>query len=341
MKKVLIFGAGSIGNHMSKACTDLGYDVYITDISQKALKRMRNFLYPLRYKKWNNKIKLINYSEVFNLKFYFNLIIIGTPPASHQNIFNICKRNFQFEKILIEKPISNFTNNKIYNLKKYENKFYIFCGYNHSVNPSLKYFFNKIKKYKKKIKTITINWNEGWQGILNAHPWLKNEFASYLGNYKLGGGAIQEHSHGLHALICIFKILDIKNIRVDKKTIFFKILNKIKYDYYSAFFSNIKNIFIKYETNLLTYPSDKSIKIETENESFQWYCNYSKDKDCIKIIKNNKEVKKIFKKTRSSEFVNEIKHVMKINNKKNYNNSHINLDNSLKVFNLMQKILKK
>ena len=60
MKKVLIFGAGSIGNHMSKACTDLGYDVYITDISQKALKRMRNFLYPLRYKKWNNKIKLIN-----------------------------------------------------------------------------------------------------------------------------------------------------------------------------------------------------------------------------------------------------------------------------------------
>ena len=44
MKKVLIFGAGSIGNHMSKACTDLGYDVYITDISQKALKRMRIFV---------------------------------------------------------------------------------------------------------------------------------------------------------------------------------------------------------------------------------------------------------------------------------------------------------
>ena len=82
MKKVLIFGAGSIGNHMSKACTDLGYDVYITDISQKALKRMRNFLYPLRYKKLNNKIKLINYSEVFNLKFYFNLIIIGTPSVT-------------------------------------------------------------------------------------------------------------------------------------------------------------------------------------------------------------------------------------------------------------------
>ena len=75
--------------------------MFILQIFLKKHKKNENFLYPLRYKKWNNKIKLINYSEVFNLKFYFNLIIIGTPPASHQNIFNICKRNFQFEKILI------------------------------------------------------------------------------------------------------------------------------------------------------------------------------------------------------------------------------------------------
>ena len=71
MKKVLIFGAGSIGNHMSKACSDLKYEVFVTDISPKALNRMKFFLYPMRYKEWNDKIKLVSYKNVFNLGFFF------------------------------------------------------------------------------------------------------------------------------------------------------------------------------------------------------------------------------------------------------------------------------
>ena len=34
MKTILIFGCGSIGNHMSFASRKLGYKVYITDIIQ-------------------------------------------------------------------------------------------------------------------------------------------------------------------------------------------------------------------------------------------------------------------------------------------------------------------
>ena len=67
----------------------------------------------------------------------------------------------------------------------------IFCGYNHSVSPSIKYFLNIIKTYKKNILSVDIKWKEGWKGILGAHPWLKDEFDSYLGNYKLGGGALK------------------------------------------------------------------------------------------------------------------------------------------------------
>ena len=66
MKKVLIFGSGSIGNHMAFACRKIGMDVFITDISSKALNRMKNKIYPMRYKKWDKKIKIINYKEVFN-----------------------------------------------------------------------------------------------------------------------------------------------------------------------------------------------------------------------------------------------------------------------------------
>ena len=64
MKNVLIFGAGSIGNHMSYACRKNGLDVYVTDSKLAALKRMRNEIYPKRYGSWDDKIKLINIMKI-------------------------------------------------------------------------------------------------------------------------------------------------------------------------------------------------------------------------------------------------------------------------------------
>ena len=47
-KKILIFGAGSIGNHMTNACLKSGYEVFITDKSDKALTFMKKNLFPKR-----------------------------------------------------------------------------------------------------------------------------------------------------------------------------------------------------------------------------------------------------------------------------------------------------
>ena len=113
-----------------------------------------------------------------------------------------------------------------------------------------------------------MNWNEGWQGILKAHPWLKNEFSSYLGNLRIGGGATQEHSHGIHALICILNRLKIKNFKIKDKNIYFKSKKNIKYDYYSSFLSHIKGLFIKYETDLITFPAEKKIIIKSDKTTF-------------------------------------------------------------------------
>ena len=44
MKKILIFGAGSIGNHMAFACRKLGYDVCVIDKDQMALNRMKKYI---------------------------------------------------------------------------------------------------------------------------------------------------------------------------------------------------------------------------------------------------------------------------------------------------------
>ena len=49
MKNILIFGAGSIGNHMSKASSDLGFNVFVTDKSELAMRRMKTKIYPNRY----------------------------------------------------------------------------------------------------------------------------------------------------------------------------------------------------------------------------------------------------------------------------------------------------
>ena len=341
MKNILIFGAGSIGNHMSHACVSLGWNVFITDKNFEALERMRKTIYPQRYKNWNSSINQINYDNVYSLKNYFDLIIIGTPPISHYEIYIECKKKLSFGKILIEKPLSNFTDHKIYNLVKSCYHPQIFCGYNHSVNPSMSYFFEKIQENKKKIKSVIVSWKEGWDGILGAHPWLKNEFDSYLGDYKIGGGATQEHSHGIHALVCILNLLKIKKLSSFQKVVFFKKKGNKKYDYISSIFANTKNFFIKYETDLLTFPPEKNIHVKINTGYLKWICNFKKDNDAVIFNKNGKNIIKIFKKTRSSEFINELRHISKIVTKKEYDNSRINMYSALETFKIIQKILTK
>lgn len=339
MKNILIFGAGSIGNHMSNACISLGWRVFVTDKNPKALLRMKKVIYPKRYKKWNTNIAQINYKDVYSLKKIFDLIIIGTPPTSHYEIFKNCKKNLLFDKILIEKPISNFQDKSIFNLVKKQHNIKIFCGYNHSVNPSMSYFFDKIRENRNKIKFVNISWREGWDGILGAHPWLKNEFDSYLGNYKEGGGAIQEHSHGIHALVCILDLLKIKKFDLLGKSVFFKKKGNKKYDYFANIFAEIKNIFFKYETDLITFPPEKNIYIKLDNGYLKWICNFKKNTDAVIFQDGNKYVVKNFSKTRSSEFVNELKHINKITTKKKYEISRINIYNALNTFKIIQNTL--
>ena len=58
--KARIFGAGSIGNHLSNALRKLKYEVEVIDIDQLALLRMKNEIYPSRYGEWDHNIKLLD-----------------------------------------------------------------------------------------------------------------------------------------------------------------------------------------------------------------------------------------------------------------------------------------
>ena len=339
MKTILIFGCGSIGNHMSFASRKLGYKVYITDINEKAMIRMKNEIFPKRYKKWDNKINLISYNNVFDLNIEFDLIIIGTPPSSHLKIFKICKSKLKFKNILIEKPLTTVENkllNKNLFLKK---KYNIYCGYNHSISKSVNFLLRYIRKLSK-VKYVQVHWKEGWRGIMGAHFWMKNEFSSYLGNIKEGGGSLHEHSHGLHLLFLILKRFQI-NLEIENfksKILYLKKKSK-KYDQFSSFVGNKKNIIFKYETDLISEPAEKSILILSENLSIQLIFNFKKNFDAIIINKNNSQKIRLFKKTRSSEFENELKHIINSKNKANLK-SNLSVDNAISVMKIIKKVIK-
>lgn len=347
MINILIFGAGSIGNHFANACTSLNYNVYVTDISSHALKRMKTIVYPKRYGKWNKKIKLLLYDKLFNNKTLptYDLVIIGTPPKTHYNLLIEISKNLSFKKLMIEKPFSVYGEN---NNHKYLNKIskdkYIFVGYNHSISKSFLYFEGLLKKIKKNsINHIAVNWREGWTGILNAHFWLKNEFSSYLGRLKDGGGSMHEHSHGIHFLVCFEKIFNFKLKSKFSSFLNFKRKSKnVFYDNYANINWKVKNYSINYTTDLILEPADKSLKVYTKDKKYELIINDKKKYDTIKVtnLKTGVISIKKFKKERATDFINEIKHIIDVRNKKLYDKSFIKFENGIRVQQIINNVFK-
>ena len=339
-KNILIIGAGSIGNHFANANRSLGFDVYVSDKYPAALNRMKNQIYPKRYKKWDKEICLLKFEKKELKKLpLIDLVIIGTPPASHFEVYRYLNKFVKFKKLMFEKPLCTFLQNeKKFQFMNKQNEF--FCGYNHSISKSF-LFFEKILKKLNNIRLVDIKWNESWDGILKAHFWLRNEYDSYLGDYKEGGGALQEHSHGLHIGVCIAKkFKNLSKYRVQSHTLMKNFKGK-KYDYSNNIFLLSKNININIEINLLENPANKKAKVFHDNGFVEWIVNYKKNYDAV-IINYKGRVRKLrlFKKTRSSEFANEIQHILNINNIKKYNLSNIKLQNAIETMSLIKKIIK-
>lgn len=333
--KILIFGAGSIGNHMAYASRQLDYDVFITDISQKSLLRMKNSIYPKRYKKWDHKIKIVDYKNIHLIDKKFDLIIIGTPPESHLSTYYFCKKNLRYSKILIEKPLTNYRNKLLQKFSKERNHQSIFCGYNHSVSKAFIYFEKEMQKLKK-VEQINVSWKENWDGILNAHFWLKNVSESYLGNLKDGGGALQEHSHGLHLLHIILKK---RKINLSNSNIVSSyIMRNKKYDIFFSISGYQNNILYNYQTDLITKPAEKTLSMYSDIYQLKLIFNSSKNRDTVILYEKNKIIKKKnFLKTRSSEFKNEIRYIL--NKKKKNEETNLSIKNAIEVTKTINRVI--
>ena len=319
--KILIYGAGSIGNHYANGFIERSHEVFVTDISREALQRMKTDIYPSRYKHWNDSIKLIDSSQSDEL--FVDVILIGTPPESHLDIcLNSIVRN-KPKIIHIEKPVSTINLTKIDELKKLaaKNKTILLNGYNHNLT-------NNVLKAREVIKSndfgkplvMHSNVNEHWGGIFKAHPWIKNLKDTYLSNYELGGGAMSEHSHGINLWQTFSDILGMGKITSLASKLIFEETKEYKYD--SIMQLNVcseKGLIGNITQDVVTKPPQKNLEIIFEKGHLKISNNFRDNLDRIEYnIKDKNEIID-FPKTRKDDFLGAIFNIEKtfLNNKNN------------------------
>ena len=185
MYNVKIFGAGSIGNHLAHASRSLGWNVTLCDLDPAALDRTKSMIYPTRYGKWDNAIKLCLVNE--SPKGDFDLIVIGTPPDSHLSIALDALKE-QTKAILIEKPLCPPTLDRAETLNRQvaASNTLTFVGYDHVVGKAAQET-SLASQQLQSVETIDVEFREHWGGIFAAQPWLQGPQDSYLGSWNRGG----------------------------------------------------------------------------------------------------------------------------------------------------------
>jgi predicted dehydrogenase len=314
MNKVRIVGAGSIGNHLAHCFVNSNFAVEITDKDDQALIRMKNQIYPSRYNKWDDRIKIIKSSD--DLNYICDVLVIGTPPNTHLEVALEQLKLSTPKIILIEKPISH---PDLFLLEELENKtinkdIRILVGYNHRLTKNT-LIATQIVKDKRvgEIISITSQTRESWNGIMKAHPWLNGPQDSYLSSYLKGGGALYEHSHALNLLQYFIEISDCEEIVSVQATMDIVRENKLNYDRFS-FLSlvNKQNKVFHVIQDVVTNPPLKELRINGTIGDLIW--RTSQNLDEVILFNHDGEIFDQYKieKTRVDDFLAEVMHITEL-----------------------------
>lgn len=198
MKKVKIYGAGSIGNHLAHASRVMGWSVDICDIDPDALARTKNEIYPGRYGKWDPEIGLYKCDDAPEGN--YDLIVVGTPPDTHMELARSAVAEGA-KSVLVEKPLCAPGLDGAQELldESLAANCKVFVGYDHAVGKSASRMAGHLKAESVgTVLTLDVEFREYWGGIFKAHPWLDGPSDTYLGYWQKGGGACGEHSHAIN-----------------------------------------------------------------------------------------------------------------------------------------------
>lgn len=339
--KVKIYGAGSIGNHLTQACRRMGWEVSVVDQDINALNRMKDDIYPTRYGSWDESISL--YRSGDEPKGGFDMIMIGTPP--HVRMKLAIQALEEKPKILfLEKPLTfPFDTDLKKFLLKYnkQKKTIAVVGYDHSVSKSIERFVGLLKeKIVGSPLTLDVEFREHWKGIFKAHPWLSGPADTYLGYWQKGGGASGEHSHALHLWYYIAKVSGMGSWAKSQALLKLEKKGKAEYDSLASFqFETEKGKTGRVIQDVITYPTRKWARVQGDKGFVEWICNGHPTGDIVRYAGEEDAVKEeIFEKKRPDDFFKEMLHVQDIlDGKVKSKDSPISLENGVAVIRLLEK----
>jgi predicted dehydrogenase len=309
MYNVKIFGAGSIGNHLAHASRSLGWNVTICDVDQGALDRTKQTIYPTRYGKWDEAIKLSLVKTAPRGE--FDLIVVGTPPDSHLPLAFAALEE-KPKAILVEKPLCPPNLEQAQTLQNMvtESGTLAFVGYDHVVGKAAQETLRAGRQLST-IETIDVEFREHWGGIFAAHPWLQGPQDSYLGSWKRGGGASGEHSHAINLWQFLSGGLGKGRITEVSATLDYVQTDMVEYDKLCLLILTTETGLIgRVVQDVITSPSRKWARIQGSDGFAELTIGHQPGVDRVewKTSKDASQLRTI-QKTRPDDFIWELQHI--------------------------------
>jgi len=311
MTKVKIYGAGSIGNHMSHASRSLGWEVTLCDTDPAALERTQKSIYPGRYGTWDDNIQLIQNQDAPIGG--FDLIIIGTPPDSHMPLALAAVAE-KPQGILIEKPICtpDLVGAQELVEKAAAAGIHVFVGYDHVVGAASQKIVDTLaSRAIGETLTIDVEFREFWGGIFAAHPWLSGPSDSYLGFWQRGGGASGEHSHAANLWQHFSHAAGAGRIVEVSAELDFVNDGTVDYDRLCLAHVHTESGLVgRIVQDVVTQPPRKWGRAQGTSGFIEWHCGFEPGCDATVCKTGDADAQTIkFHKTRPDDFIQELSHI--------------------------------
>lgn len=334
IENVLVFGAGSIGNHLAHACRHHGWQVTLCDIDEAALSRTKSTIYPSRYGAWDPAINTVLLADIPCDK--YDLVVIGTPPASH---IALVEQSLKYspKAVLVEKPFCDpnaETLRKFRDLPLPEN-IQFFIGYDHAVSEASNIVRDKLTSQDVgDLLSIDVDFREYWGGIFAAHYWLAGPQDSYLGYWDQGGGSLSEHSHALHLWLTIAKWAGRGEVQTLQATLTYEGDGNVLFDNVASLNLKTKCGMVgRVVQDVITNPPRKTVDIQCRNARIIWNIGGARG-DQIRVAYGSGEIEdQVVPKSRPDDFIRELDHINQCLAQHSNANSPINLNTGLEVMN--------
>lgn len=311
MRRIKIYGAGSIGNHLAHAARRLGWDVTVCDVSAAALERMQHQIYPSRYGAWDESIRL--YLNQGAPAGGFDHIFIGTPPEFHLPLALEALEE-KPTTVIVEKPVCPPSLERAQELwdAARARRVRVYVGYDHVVGKATQRTEELMASGEfGEIETLDVEFREHWGGIFAAHPWLDGPADSYLGFWEKGGGASGEHSHAINLWQHLAHVVGAgRVVEVDARL---RYVSEGPAEYDDLCLLNLRTdqgFTGRVVQDVVTTPHRKRARIQGTKGAIEWVCNYNAEGDAVVLLRPGKadEVLSVPKK-RPDDFIRELEHI--------------------------------